>query len=81
MWPKTDFPDILRPAYKWGPGRPMKLRRRQPDETTSQNRWNRNNTTNQCTVCQDYDHNATGCRIAKEQAAKEFDTVMEVCYC
>jgi hypothetical protein len=70
MWPKTDFPDILPPAYKRGPGRPKKLRRRQPDETTSQNRWNRNNTTNQCTVCQDYGHNARGCKIAKEQAAK-----------
>ncbi|MCI30564.1 hypothetical protein A2U01_0051774, partial [Trifolium medium] len=33
MWPKTDFPDILPPAYKRGPGRPKKLRRRQPDET------------------------------------------------
>ncbi|KAK2428337.1 hypothetical protein QL285_026863 [Trifolium repens] len=70
MWPKTDFPDILPPAYKRGSGRPKKLRRRQPDETTSQNRWNRNNTTNQCTVCQDYGHNARGCKIAKEQAAK-----------
>lgn len=32
MWPVVEVEDLLPPLYKKGPGRPKKLRRRQPDE-------------------------------------------------
>jgi len=71
MWPKTNYPDILPPAYKRGPGRPKKLRRREPDETTSTNRWSRTRTTNRCNVCLEYGHNARTCKKERKEVAKE----------
>ncbi|KAI5401119.1 hypothetical protein KIW84_065818 [Lathyrus oleraceus] len=32
MWPEVDMEKMLPPSYKRGPGRPKKLRRREPDE-------------------------------------------------
>ncbi|KAI5386018.1 hypothetical protein KIW84_072551 [Lathyrus oleraceus] len=32
MWPEVDMEEMLPPPYKRGPGRPKKLRRREPDE-------------------------------------------------
>ncbi|KAI5447485.1 hypothetical protein KIW84_015080 [Lathyrus oleraceus] len=32
MWPEVDMEEMLPPSYKRGPGRPKKLRRREPDE-------------------------------------------------
>ena len=32
MWPKLNFDAIIRPLYRKKPGKPRKLRRREPDE-------------------------------------------------
>src|SRR4051812_7978576 len=32
MWPEVDMEEMLPPSYKRGPGRPKKLRRREPGE-------------------------------------------------
>jgi hypothetical protein len=61
-WPKTDDPDILPPQYKRGPGRPKKMRRRDPDEADPL-RWTRSNTTHQCQRCLEYGHNARTCKL------------------
>ena len=61
-WPKTNDPVILPPVYKRGPGRPKKLRRREPDEA-NQPRWRRTNTTHRCKRCLEYGHNARTCKL------------------
>jgi hypothetical protein len=60
--PKTNDPVILPPEYKRGPGRPKKLRRREPDEA-NQPRWRRTNTTHRCNRCLEYGHNARTCKL------------------
>lgn len=62
-WPKTDLPEVLPPQYKRGPGRPKKLRRREPDEDTSKKgKWSRTNTSNRCKRCLQYGHNTRTCK-------------------
>ncbi|KEH25408.1 hypothetical protein MTR_6g022470 [Medicago truncatula] len=61
-WPKTDFVEVLPPIYKRGPGRPKKLRRREPDEDRMENgKWQRGYTTNRCKKCLHYGHNQRTC--------------------
>lgn len=35
MWPKVNVEEMLPPTYKRGPGKPKKLRRREPNEETN----------------------------------------------
>ncbi|RHN59870.1 putative transcription factor interactor and regulator CCHC(Zn) family [Medicago truncatula] len=70
MWPKTELPYILPPNYKRGPGRPKKLRRREPDEG-SQGNWKRNSTTHRCKKCLKYGHNARTCKVPNLVKEKE----------
>ncbi|MCI38202.1 hypothetical protein A2U01_0059430, partial [Trifolium medium] len=68
-WPKTEFPHVLPPQFKRGPGRPKKLRRRDPDEGRRENgKWSRSNTRNNCKRCGRPDHNKKTC---KNPAVKE----------
>ncbi|XP_058781960.1 uncharacterized protein LOC131656219 [Vicia villosa] len=64
-WPKTSDPVILPPMYKRGPGRPKKLRRREPDEA-NQHKWQRTNTSHRCKTCQELGHNARTCKKNKQ---------------
>ncbi|XP_058749639.1 uncharacterized protein LOC131622610 [Vicia villosa] len=64
-WPKTSDPVILPPMYKRGPGRPKKLRRREPDEA-NQHKWQRTNTSHRCKKCQELGHNARTCKKNKQ---------------
>jgi hypothetical protein len=57
-WPKTEFPDILPPNYKRGPGRPKKLR--EPDEG-NQHHWKRHGTKGRCGFCTIPGHNKRSC--------------------
>jgi len=51
-WPKTNYPKNLPPQFKRGPGRPKKLRRREPDEEGMENgKWSRAHTTTRCKRC------------------------------
>jgi hypothetical protein len=77
MWSKTNYLDILPPAYKRGPDRPKKLRRREPDETTSTNRRSRTRATNRCNVCWEYGHNARTCKKGKKEVAKESEIALD----
>ncbi|GAU09980.1 hypothetical protein TSUD_391720 [Trifolium subterraneum] len=65
-WPKTDYPHILPPQFKRGPGRPKKLRRRDPDGERRGRRedgkWSRSGTTNHCTRCNEPGHNMRSCK-------------------
>ncbi|CAL5192300.1 unnamed protein product [Lathyrus oleraceus] len=38
MWPEIDMEEMLPPSYKRGPGRPKKLRRREPNEDPNKGR-------------------------------------------
>ena len=53
------------PSYKRGPGRPKKLKRREPDEET-QTRWQRTNTSHICKSCLEYGHNKRTCKKNKQ---------------
>lgn len=66
-WPRITDPEILPPSYKRGPGRPKKLRRREPDEET-QTRWQRTNTSHRCKSCLEYGHNKRTCKKNKQLA-------------
>ena len=61
-WPKTNFPEVLPPQFKRGPGRPKKLRRREPDEERMENgKWSRAHTTTKCKRCLKVGHNNRTC--------------------
>lgn len=62
-WPETDDVEILPPMYKQGPGRPKKLRRREPDEPTNPTKVRRTNTVNKCRRCNTYGHNSRRCPL------------------
>lgn len=70
MWLKTELPYILPLNYKHGPGRPKKLRRREPDEV-SQGNWKRNSTTHRCKKCLKYGHNVRTCKVPNPVKEKE----------
>jgi hypothetical protein len=58
MCPEVDMEKMLPPSYKRGPGRPKKLRRREPDEDLHKIRTQ---TTYCCTRCGVHVHNARSC--------------------
>jgi len=74
MWPKTNDPDILPPQYKRGPGRPKKLRRREPDDGNGP-RWRRSYTTHRCNKCFAYGHNSRTCKLPKPKECATTTTV------
>ncbi|CAK8537224.1 unnamed protein product [Lathyrus sativus] len=63
-WPKTNDPVIYPPMFKRGPGRPKKLRRREPDESNA-TKWQGTNTTHRCKTCLEYVHNTRTCKKNK----------------
>lgn len=75
-WPKTNYPEILPPQFKRGPGRPKKLRRREPDEERMENgKWSRAHTTTRCKRCLKVGHNKRTCKapVAAPIAAPTVD--------
>lgn len=64
LWPTTNDPYILPPLYKRAPGRPKKLRRRDPHEDTTDNqtRLRRGVARNKCSRCGQFGHNSRSCR-------------------
>ncbi|XP_058752080.1 uncharacterized protein LOC131625205 [Vicia villosa] len=67
-WPKTAHPIIMPPLFKRGPGRPKKLRRREPDEA-NQTKWQRTNTSHRCKICFVLGHNKRTCKKNKQIVA------------
>ena len=63
MWPPTEFEDIQPPKYKKGPGRPKKLRRREPDEDPNRIRLRRDLVPYKCTRCRATGHNSRRCPL------------------
>ncbi|WOL00674.1 hypothetical protein Cni_G09387 [Canna indica] len=64
MWPKVEQEPLLPPIFKRRAGRPLKLRRREPDEPTDKvTKLKRVYTSTMCSKCHQYGHNARGCRI------------------
>lgn len=61
LWEPTEDPTILPPLYKRGPGRPKKLRRRDPHEDTEE-RLNRGVARHRCSRCGQFGHNLRSCR-------------------
>lgn len=64
-WPTTDDVEIQPPKYKRGPGRPKKLRRREPDEGQESVRIRRQWTSNKCGSCNEAVHNSKTCEVRK----------------
>lgn len=63
MWPEVKCEEMLPPLYKKGPGRPKKLRRREPDEPAkSCGKFSRGASKYKCTTCGSCGHNARGCK-------------------
>lgn len=58
MWPEVDMEDMLPLSYKRGPGRPKKLRRREPDEDPNKGRTQTSYCFTRCGICV---HNARSC--------------------
>jgi len=61
MWPVVDAEEMLPTTYKGGPGKPKKLRRREPDEPEpKQNK--RQVIKYKCTKCGEFGHNNRSCK-------------------
>ncbi|CAK8560592.1 unnamed protein product [Lathyrus sativus] len=60
MYPKVNIEEMLPPSYKRGPGRPKKLRRREPDEDPNKGRTQISYC---CTNCGVHGHNARSCTV------------------
>lgn len=76
MWPPNEFGQILPPTYKRDPGRPKKLRRREPDEDNNNRiKLRRENTTYECKRCGGNGHNVRTCpqppAVVEESATEE----------
>ena len=65
LWPKTDAPQILPSIFKTPPGRPRKLRRREPDEDVSHSRLGKKHLRMKCSNCGQFDHNIRSCKQGK----------------
>ncbi|KAJ1440929.1 hypothetical protein SESBI_01604 [Sesbania bispinosa] len=63
MWQKTDQGVMYPPTYKKGPGRPKKLRRREPNEDPTLTKLKRMNTKYACSFCHSYGHNSRKCNL------------------
>jgi len=61
MWPVVDAEEMLPPTYKKGPGRPKKLRRREPDELEPKHH-KRQVSKYRCTKCGEFGHNRRCCK-------------------
>ncbi|KAJ1398797.1 hypothetical protein SESBI_30784 [Sesbania bispinosa] len=61
MCPKTDQGVMYPLTYKRGPGRPKKLRRREPDEDPTPTKLKRTNIKYACGFCHSYGHNNRKC--------------------
>ncbi|XP_039688656.1 uncharacterized protein [Medicago truncatula] len=62
MWPSVDVEEMLPPSYKRGPGRPKKLRRREPDEDGNGRKYKRQCIRYRCTKCGQSGHNNRSCK-------------------
>ncbi|XP_057440306.1 uncharacterized protein LOC130732221 [Lotus japonicus] len=64
-WPKLQQDDILPPEIKRGPGRPKKLRRREPDEPDKKNptKLRRGGSSYTCSRCHKKGHNQRKCPL------------------
>jgi len=65
LWPKSNGPQILPPIFKTPPGRPRKLRRREPDEDVSHSRLGKKHLRMKCSNCGQFDHNIRSCKQGK----------------
>lgn len=63
MWEPTNDPDILPPLFKRRPGRPKKLRRRDPYEDTEQTHLHRGVARHRCSRCGQHGHNTRRCTL------------------
>ena len=62
---KQNAPQILLPMYKTPPSRPLKLRRREPNEDVSHSRLGKKNLIMKCSNCGQFNHNLRGCKQGK----------------
>ncbi|XP_057443991.1 actin-binding protein wsp1-like [Lotus japonicus] len=63
MWPKICEDPILPPEFKRGPGRPKKLRRREPDEQPHPTKLPRGGSGYTCGRCHQKGHNQRKCHL------------------
>lgn len=61
LWQPTNDPEILPPIKKRGPGRPKKLRRRDPFEDLGSTRLSRTVAKHKCSRCGQHGHNSRRC--------------------
>ena len=62
MWPKVDNEELLPPKYKRPPGRPKKLRMREPKELRPRTRLSKMGVVMVCQKCKQLRHNRRSCR-------------------
>ena len=62
MWPTTEDEYVNPPIFKRAPRRPMKLRRRDPHEETTQSYTKGPGSRNKCSRCGVEGHNARSCK-------------------
>ncbi|XP_057425855.1 uncharacterized protein LOC130719239 [Lotus japonicus] len=71
LWQPTNDPEILPPIKKRGPGRPKKLRRRDPYEETGSTRLSRTIARHRCSRCGQHGHNSRKCPNPMESQEPE----------
>jgi hypothetical protein len=81
MWPEVQCEEMLPPVYNKGPGRPKKLRRREPDEPAkSCGKFSRSFSKYRCTKCGSSGHNARGCKSQTVNPEAQKRKVFYCCY-
>ena len=63
MWSAIEFDDIQPPKYKKGPGRPKKLRKKEPDENPNRSRLIRDQVPYKCSRSRAIGHNTRRCPL------------------
>uniref|UniRef100_A0A2N9G9T6 SWIM-type domain-containing protein n=1 Tax=Fagus sylvatica TaxID=28930 RepID=A0A2N9G9T6_FAGSY len=70
QWAQTQYDPVDPPLERCHPGRPKRMRRRDPTEPTNPYRFSKVGTNIKCSSCKKLGHNSRTCPLAKKQKSK-----------
>jgi hypothetical protein len=76
QWTRTQYDPVDPPFERCHPGRPKRMRRRDPSEPRNPFRFSKVGTNIKCSSCNKFGHNSRTCPLAKKQKSKTGSKVL-----